>query len=106
MISFIIFNAVDIKEAIYDITALFGAHGLPLSNASSVYYMKSYALVYLFAFIGATPLMKYIVGRLCSTETGERIVNICEPIVLVGIFLIVTSYLVDGSFNPFLYYRF
>ena len=29
-----------------------------------------------------------------------------EPVVLLGLLAVVTAYLVDGSFNPFLYFRF
>ena len=32
--------------------------------------------------------------------------NIAEPIMLVALLLVITAYLVDGSFNPFLYFRF
>ena len=32
--------------------------------------------------------------------------DFAEPLVLAGLLLLVTAYLVDGSFNPFLYFRF
>lgn len=31
---------------------------------------------------------------------------IAEPVALTALMLIMTAYLVDGSFNPFLYFRF
>ena len=34
------------------------------------------------------------------------IMDFAEPLVLAGLLLLVTAYLVDGSFNPFLYFRF
>jgi alginate O-acetyltransferase complex protein AlgI len=37
---------------------------------------------------------------------GEKLIDLLEPLVLAGLLLLVTAYLVDGSFNPFLYFRF
>jgi len=105
-ISFVIFNATDMKEAFLYIGRMFGAGGIPLSSAEFVYYLKSYRVTLLLAMIGATPLVKNTVKRLAEKENVQRILNVLEPIVLVGLLMIMTAYLVDGSFNPFLYFRF
>ena len=36
----------------------------------------------------------------------NKIINILEPILIVFILIIITSYAVDNSYNPFLYFRF
>jgi len=58
------------------------------------------------AIIGATPLIKNGFERLSKNCAAVRILNIAEPIALLSILLVMTAYLVDGSFNPFLYFRF
>ena len=52
--------------------------------------------------LGATPLVKNTGLRLNQTKVGA----IMEPLVLIILLLICTGYLVDGSFSPFLYFRF
>ena len=46
--------------------------------------------------------MKNIVKK----EKIKKFTNILEPIYLFSILLLSTSYIIDGSFNPFLYFRF
>lgn len=106
LISFVIFNATDMAEAFSYIGGMFGAGGAPIASTEFVYYLKSYGVTLLLAIIGATPLVKILVNRLAAKEATQKIVNLLEPVVLVILLIVMTAYLVDGSFNPFLYFRF
>ena len=106
MISFIIFNANTMKEAFVNIAGLFGANSIGMIDDYTMYYLKSYLVTLIIAIIGATPLMKNIVKKLKKNTVMSKIINVLEPIAMVGILIIVTSYLVDNSYNPFLYFRF
>ena len=99
MVSFVLFNETDIARVGADLAGLFG--GIPLTTAESVYYLRSYAGVFLFSIIGATPLVKTVAGCI-----PEKVTVVLEPLVLMALLLVCTGYLVDGSFNPFLYFRF
>ena len=99
MLSFVLFNAADLAQAAHDMEGLFG--GLPLTTAESLYYLRSYAVVFALSIVGATPLPKRIAARI-----PEKALAIVEPVVLIALLLTCTAYLVDGSFNPFLYFRF
>lgn len=106
MISFVIFNAADLGEAGHDIAAMFGAGDLPLISREFVYDLRSYAVLLVLALVGATPLPKRLVERWKKNETGNLALCALEPVVLAVLLLTMTAYLVDGSFNPFLYFRF
>lgn len=106
IISFVIFNAADMKEAFSYIGGMFGAGGIPFISEEWLYYLRSYGVVLIVAIIGATPLVKKLVLSVKKKSTGEKIMNIAEPIMLVALLLVITAYLVDGSFNPFLYFKF
>ena len=58
------------------------------------------------ACFGATPICKNLVEKISKNKTGKKIINILEPVYLGVLLLIVTTYLIDGSYNPFLYFRF
>lgn len=105
-LSFVLFNASSVKEAASQIGALFGADGLPLVSAESLYYAKSYAVTFLIAAIGATPLCKNVVSKLAESARGAQVLAILQPVWLVLLLAACTAFLVDGSFNPFLYFRF
>ena len=106
VISFVIFNAADMSEALAYIGGMFGAGEVPLISAEAVYYFQSNLWVILIAVIGATPFGKNLMSRLEQTKAGSVLVGVLEPVVLVILMLLCTAFLVDGSFNPFLYFRF
>lgn len=104
--SFVIFNANGMKEAVSDIAAMLGTQGYPFITSETIYYLQSYALVIILAIIGSTPLVNRAVQRLQQYPAARPILNASEPVVMVVLLLTITAYLVDGSFNPFLYFRF
>ena len=104
--SFVLFNADGLSGAVHDLGGMFGAGGIPAISAESIYYLRSYLLIFLLAIIGATPLPKRFTERFRSNAMGAKIMNIAEPVFCAVLLLVVTAYLVDGSFNPFLYFRF
>ena len=106
LISFVIFNASSMGQAFSDIGGLFGSGGLPMVSREALYQLRSFGWILVLALIGATPIPKLIVGKIKSHTTGHKILNLLEPVFLAGLLLVVTAYLVDGSFNPFLYFRF
>ncbi|MBP3672838.1 MAG: MBOAT family protein [Oscillospiraceae bacterium] len=101
VISFVIFNAVDMTQAGADLAGMFGLGGLPMMTAETAYYLRSYAVILLLGIVGATPVVKQVVMRL-----PERATAVLEPLAMIALLLVCTAYLVDGSFNPFLYFRF
>lgn len=70
-------------------------------SAETGYYLSSYGVVLLAAIFGATPLVKRAAGKL-----PPQVAAVGQPVALVVLLVVVTAYLVDGSFNPFLYFRF
>ena len=106
IVSFVLFDAGSVREAVSTVGALFGAAGVSAVNTVSLYYLRSFAAVFLIGIVGATPLPKRAVERLAATRTGAAVVDVLEPLALAAILAVSTAYLVDGSFNPFLYFRF
>ena len=102
VLSFVLFNAESLAQAGSDLAAMFGFAGLPVVSAQTMYYLKSYGLLFCVGFVGATPLVKNTASRLDQTKAGA----VLEVVMLIGLLLVCTAYLVDGSFSPFLYFRF
>ncbi len=102
ILGFVLFNAETLDQAVGDITAMFGFAKLPLVTAETLYYLRSYAVLFVLGFLGSTPLVRDNARRLGEKKLGV----ILEPVVMILLLLICTGYLVDGSFSPFLYFRF
>lgn len=106
VISFVIFDATDMSQAFSYLKAMFGTGGYPLTSAASSYYFRSYFVVLVIALLGATPIPKSFCRRIQQWKTGTAVMLFAEPLALSALLLICTAFLVDGSFNPFLYFRF
>ena len=106
IISFVIFDAASLSDAANHIVAMFGGAGLPVMNGATAYYLSSYLVIFIIALIGSTPLPKKLFEKALETKVGNAVITILEPVVMILILVVSTGYLVDGSFNPFLYFRF
>ncbi len=102
LLGFVLFNATTLQEALSDIGGMFGLNGVPLITAETLYYLRSYAVLFIVGILGSTVVVKNAAQRLEHKSIGA----VLEPIVLIALLLVCTAYLVDGSFNPFLYFRF
>ncbi|MFI3325963.1 MAG: MBOAT family O-acyltransferase [Clostridia bacterium] len=98
VISFVIFASTDTNTLISNFSMLFSFDNL--INKETLYYMQSYLYIFVIGFIGVTPLVKNIAKK------GGKIQTVLQPISMVLILILVTAFLVKGSFNPFLYFRF
>ena len=96
--SFVMFNASSLTQAAADMGGMLGIGGAPLVTAETLYYLRSYAGVFLLALIGATPWPKKLALK--------RDLPLVDAAVMAVLLLLCTASLVDGSFNPFLYFRF
>ena len=101
-LSFVLFNAESMTQVGSDFAGLFGLAGLPAITPETLYYLRSYGLLFAVGFVGATPVVKNAALRIGRTKVG----GLLEVLLLTGILLVCTAYLVDGSFSPFLYFRF
>lgn len=106
MISFVIFDAASITGAFSYISAMFGGQNIPAITFESIYYFRSYLIILIIAIIGATPLPKKLAAVAEKSKYTSLAFNIAEPIVLIVFLTVCTAFLIDGSFNPFLYFRF
>jgi len=106
MISFIIFNADTMNDAISNIIGLFGFNKETFINNYTIYYLKSYFIILVISIIASTPIIKNLIENMKKNKFMNKLINILEPIYIVTLLLIVTSYLIDNSYNPFLYFRF
>ena len=77
---------------------------LPAADALSLYCLRSYAVLLLLAAVGSTPWPQRLWQRLAGR--APWLCAVLGPVGLAVLLVLDTAFLVDGSFNPFLYFRF
>ncbi|MDD4460860.1 MAG: MBOAT family protein [Eubacteriales bacterium] len=106
LFSFVLFEAPDLPQAVQRLSAMLGGSPLPLADPLSWFYLRSYLGIILIAIVGATSLPARLYRRLRQWTPADRILTVTEPLAGLTLLLVMTGYLADASFNPFLYFRF
>ena len=131
MVSFVVFDIPDMQELGRYLRDMFFMGDIPLISQECIYYFRSYFWILCIGIVGATDfpvklyekLKKYIQNKQYQEKQGKeqdtdeiplaKSRNLSESLLIFGetavqivLLLLVTAYLVDGSFNPFLYFRF
>ena len=101
---FVWFRFQTAGEATAQFSRMFG--GASFWSGETGYLLGGAAVILAVAFLGATPLPKRVFARLENTKAGACILPAGKALATVGILGLSTAYLVDGSFSPFLYFRF
>ena len=99
VLGFVLFNGDSFSQIANDFLCLFGHGGLPIFTNETGYYLRSYAVLFFVGFIGATPFPRILAEKYIKNQ-------VVETLFYILILLVCTGYLVDGSFSPFLYFRF
>ena len=105
IISFLIFSVETVPGILTNLKNMFFLSDIPLTSLETNYYLRSYLTLLIISIIGATPLLKNIISKLKETKI-KGIINILEPIYIIILLILSTAFLIDASFNPFLYFRF
>ncbi len=91
------------SAAFVTIGRMFGAGVSSFASLESLYYLRSYAVPFAAGIIAATPLPRVLAEKL---EARQALVTVLEPVSVLAVLLSATACVVDGSFNPFIYFRF
>lgn len=101
LFGFIIFDADSMAQAFSRISLLFSADAF--ATIESLYLLRSNVFLILLGFLASTDLAKKLWMRLSLKKTLKDLLEAAFILILV---ILVTAYLVDSAYNPFLYFRF
>ena len=94
IVGFVIFELTDISSIVHYLSAMF-INNKFIDKSFYYYFIPNIALL-IFSILASTPIFKHILDKY------EIIRFIC----LIFGMIISVAFLVDSSFNPFLYFRF
>ena len=103
----VIFKCEDLTLCGSYLKAMFGGYGAGMFNTETIYLLYNYAVLLVILVLGCTTLPKRWGERLltCFRE-GGAVQTVLRCTFCAGIFVISVAYLVDATYNPFLYVRF
>lgn len=101
MVGWVIFQLDTIGHCGMYISAMFGLGEAGIFAARDIYYLGAYAITFIIAIIAATPIGASVFKKLPGVVQGAA-----APVMIVLVLLVTTGYIVDGTYNPFLYFKF
>ena len=102
VISFLIFSTDNMSDIFNSLRNMFFLNDLDFINQETIFYLKDYFVIFIISIISCTPLFKNIYLK----YKDNKIISFIEPIILLGLFILSVAFIIDASFNPFLYFRF
>lgn len=109
VLGWVIFGLTDFSRMAAYIAHMFGGASA-FVDESFLYLATSRVWLLIFCAIGSTPLVKCVcervAARLTAMRGGETLLGVLESAVLLAVFALSIAFLVSGSYNPFLYFRF
>ena len=101
VVSWAIFALEDFSQLGAYLKVMFGMGGVPLTNSDFGYYLTSYLPILCLAAVASTPL-----GATLYRKAPKKAAQAVGALLILAGLTICTAYLVDGTYNPFLYFRF
>ncbi len=101
-----LFAFEDFHQLINYFTVLFGLRNATWVNQETLYYSSQNIILFVLLTIASTPMIRLIGQKLFNSPYGSVIKAFIVPMICLLILIASTAYLVDSSYNPFLYFRF
>lgn len=105
VIGFLIFSNENINSILKNLGNMFFINDIDFINKEAIYHLKNNLVLIIISLIGCSPLFKNLINKIRRGKL-ENAINCLEVIYLIGLFIMCTAFLIDESFNPFLYFRF
>ncbi len=103
ILGWVLFDTADLAAAGTYMATMFGASGI-LVDSTALYYLATYGITFIICIIGCTDIPKKTV-EFIRTKSA-LVINYAGVVVTMGLFILCTAYLVDQTYNPFLYFNF
>ena len=104
ILGWVLFDTADLPTAGAYIAKMFGFGGGTFIDSTAMYQIATYGITFIICIIGCTNLPKLAVEAL--KKKSAVLVNYVGIAVMTGMFIICAAYLVDQTYNPFLYFNF
>jgi len=105
VLGWVLFRSESLSYAWGYLTSMFGLAGGPLISNQSLYYIVEYKFEFMIAIVATMPIYPILQAKLKNNSSG-LLLSYIKYFVLIGLFGLCIIYLINSTFNPFIYFRF
>lgn len=103
IIGWVIFSQPNLTSAIEYLKIMLGIGDYPLINGYAIFYIKQYGIITFVAILASIPILKYVRNK---STIINNLIKVSKPIIVISSFILVIIYLINSTFNPFIYFDF
>ncbi len=97
----VIFQQTSVSQTLVFFRAMYGFGEAGFSSGTDLYYLAGFALLLIVGVFASLPTGAKLFRRL-----PEKLRSVAAPVLILLVLVVSTAYLVDSTYNPFLYFRF
>ena len=105
LFGWVLFDTDTLSDSAAFIRAMFGGNGV-IVGSDALYRLRSYFLILLLCIIACGRIREKLLAWLLSLKNGKTALCVAAPVIELALMLVCTAYLVNETYNPFLYFRF
>lgn len=103
IIGWVIFSQPNLTSVIEYLKIMLGIGDYPLINGYATFYIKQYGMITFVAILASIPILKYVRNK---STIINNLIKVSKPIIVISSFILVIIYLINSTFNPFIYFNF
>lgn len=101
VVGWVLFQTGSLDRCMVYLAAMFGFGSAGIATTTDFFYLASYAVTFVIAIVASTPAA----ARLFN-NAPQLVRSAAAPVLIALVLVLSTAYMVDGTYNPFLYFQF
>ena len=106
LVGWVFFELSDLNQVASYFRAMFGMSGAGVMNTATLYMLSNQWILLVIMAVGATPLLKKVWVWITGKYKDSIVLSVIETVALAAGLIVSIGYIVESSYNPFLYFRF
>ncbi|MVX65637.1 MBOAT family protein [Clostridium chromiireducens] len=105
-LGWVLFRSKDLIEAGNYIGCMFGAKSNGFWSDYTFMFIKENLIFFIAAIIFSTPIAKKTNKFIVDSAPGHKVLEVIYPFVMILLFFVCITYIIKGTYNPFIYFNF
>lgn len=107
VMGWVVFRSENLTAAVDYIKTMFGMSGNPMFSNETLLYLSNYYVIFIAGIVCSLPIVPFIKKKSETLSDKKKLLLECVGVVSMFIvFIVALSYMVKGTYSPFIYFNF
>ena len=107
VIGWVLFRSENVTSAFDYIGSMFGMRGNGFLSDETLLYGSNYYMTFIIGILASLPIVPFVKKKMSTLPArAVSVIEVAEIVLLFVIFFVAMSYMVKGTYSPFIYFNF